>query len=61
MDLAVLIIGFIMGFVAAYFTVGPGKDKMNKKNKETRPAARPRTRTVKQPRKAGTVRGPSED
>lgn len=30
MDLAVLIVGFVMGFMVAYFIVGPGKEKMNK-------------------------------
>ncbi len=48
MDLAVLIVGFIMGFVACYFTMGPGKDKMNKKD---RPA-----RVVREPRRRGTAR-----
>lgn len=30
MDLTVLVVGFIMGFVVAFFTVGPG----NKKKKD---------------------------
>ncbi len=41
MDLAVLIVGFIMGFVAAYFTVGPGKEKMNQKKDSTKPGRHP--------------------
>ncbi len=48
MDLAVLIVGAIMGFAACYFTLGPGKDKMNKKEQAER--------TVKTPRKHGTAR-----
>lgn len=41
MDLAVLIVGAVMGFMACYFTLGPGKDKMNKKADSTKPGKHP--------------------
>jgi len=30
MDITVLVVGFIMGFVTAFFTIGPGNKKKNK-------------------------------
>ncbi len=30
MDMAVLVVGFVMGFIVCYFTLGPGSKKKNK-------------------------------
>jgi len=49
MDLAVLIVGAIMGFIACYFTLGPGKEKM--KNQKVNAS-----RIVKRPRRSATGR-----
>ncbi len=35
MDITVLAVGFIMGFIVCYYTVGPGsKKKKNKKDED---------------------------
>ena len=34
MDISIMVVGFIMGFIVCYFTLGPGSKKKNRKDKD---------------------------